>query len=884
MSQPTSESSRDQRLQSVLVSLLESFERGQAPDAKELLVQHREFAAELRDFFANRAQLDRLAAPLRQVAEAAQAEAAARRTLDHKEGTGAAPAPGQTIRYFGDYELLEEIARGGMGVVFKARQVSLNRIVALKMILKGELASEDDVKRFHAEAEAAANLDHPNIVPIYEVGEHEGHHYFSMKFVEGGSLSRKVAELQKDPQAAARIMVTVARAVHAAHQRGILHRDLKPANILLDAAGAPHVSDFGLARRVEGGGGLTQTGAVVGTPSYMPPEQAAGKKDLNASADIYSLGAILYELLTGRPPFRGETPIEILLQVMEREPARPRTVNPRVDRDLETICLKCLEKQPARRYESAAALADDLQRWLDKEPIHARPVAAWERTYRWMRRRPTTAGTLLLSLVLLIVMQALLLYSLTLYRSRDRERHQTTMARVEDLQHQGKWEEARGLLEQCPARWQDAGWDDLQKKTLLALTHKRMDEVNAAWETGRLEDVESLLDETPEELRGPSWKDFKQSMHAPIRIIPLDWKEYGVSGVVFNSDGSRLAVFDQLTGFGVRVFDPADGRLISKLKTGGVELNEFGGLSIRGVPGDKIKCVAFGPDGRWLATGNAEQNLVVVWDITEQKVVRSFPHTGPVHAITFSAADKRLASMSFTRSGAAGEWTLALAPTIRTWEFADWKELPSLLLTDRVLVHASGFRFRPDGQSFGLAGRWIKDDRNFGNMTFSYEGVRIWDLRNSGEQSIGPADLVHNANDTVLPLGLSADLSRVAISSLAADARVKVWNLSQDRVQAVVKWPNGAHAQLTWGAFSPDASRLAAGWRDGLPVLVFDTATGEQLLTLRNSRGREGREFGPANESLRGVTGVAWHPDGRRLAVATNREVRIFDVAALTEQ
>ncbi len=238
------------------------------------------------------------------------------------------------------------------------------------MILTGQLASSEDVARFHREAEAAANLDHPNIVPIYEVGEHEGQHYFSMKLVEGGSLAQGVAAgegrgaSKEDQKKAAELVATIARAVHHAHQRGILHRDLKPGNILIDAHGQPNVTDFGLARRVEGDPGHTRTGSIVGTPSYMPPEQARSEKVLTTGVDVYSLGAILYELLTGRPPFRADTPLDTVLQVLDCEPERPRKLNPRIDLDLETICLKCLEKDPAKRYGSAKALAEDLERWL----------------------------------------------------------------------------------------------------------------------------------------------------------------------------------------------------------------------------------------------------------------------------------------------------------------------------------------------------------------------------------------------------------------------------------------------------------------------------------------------------------------------------------------
>src|SRR5881227_1757745 len=298
----------------------------------------------------------------------------------------------EVLGELGDYELLGEVGRGGQGVVFCARQKSLNRTVALKVISLGQWASKAHVKRFRREAEAAASLDHPSIVPIYEVGERDGSCYFSMKFVEGGQLDEVSRRTPMSIRHAAELIAKVARTVHYAHEHGILHRDIKPGNILLDDKGEPHLTDFGLARLVEAESTITRTLEVLGTPSYMAPEQAAGNNtQLTSATDVYGLGAVFYQLLTGQPPFAGGTTYETIKLLLDTEPRQPRLLNPKIDRDLSTICLKCLEKHPERRYSSALALAEDLECWLKHEPIQARRTGLFARGKKWVQRNPSSA-------------------------------------------------------------------------------------------------------------------------------------------------------------------------------------------------------------------------------------------------------------------------------------------------------------------------------------------------------------------------------------------------------------------------------------------------------------------------------------------------------------
>jgi serine/threonine-protein kinase len=383
-----------------IAQYLRARESGRQIDPEAFIGQYPQFADGLREFFRDD---HRVARALQAYTPAAAADEAL--TLGDD---GATPDASPPQRTFGDFELLEEIGRGGMGIVYKARQISLGRTVAIKMILSGQFASPEEVRRFEVEARNAATLEHPNIVPVYEVGCVGAQHYFTMRFVEGGSLARQVDRFTRDPRAAAKLVATVARAVHHAHRHGILHRDLKPANILLDPDGQPQVTDFGLARRLEDDARLTMSGERVGSPRYMSPEQARGERAVTTAADVYGLGATLYELLTGRPPFTSHSMGEVLREVRETDPPRPRAVRPKIHRDLETICLKCVEKDPGRRYASAQALAEDLERWLRHEPIDARPAGAVLRLRRWTRRHPGVTSVIGILALALVVVTALM--------------------------------------------------------------------------------------------------------------------------------------------------------------------------------------------------------------------------------------------------------------------------------------------------------------------------------------------------------------------------------------------------------------------------------------------------------------------------------------------
>ncbi len=515
-----------------------------------------------------------------------------------------ASSVGTRVRYFGDYELLTEIARGGMGVVYRARQNKLNRIVALKMILAGQFASEEDVQRFYTEAAAAALLDHPGIVPVYEVGEHQGQHFFSMGFVEGTSLAARITSGPLPPREAAALLKLIAEAIAYAHSKGVIHRDLKPANVLLDLQGTPKVTDFGLAKNMESESGLTRTGSVMGTPSYMPPEQAGGANDqVGPRSDVYSLGAMLYCLLTGRPPFQAANPLDTLLQVMTTEPVPPRQLNPQVPKDLETICVKCLQKDPSRRYESATALAADLGRYHRGEPIHARSISRSERTWRWCKRNPVVASlTAAVALVLVLGTAISSYFALHAHRSSvqaDERTHEAleNLDRAEVMIYSqqiagaqsaitlGDATRARELLDAC--RWDLRGWEHDHLFTVLS--------------------------------DGPKTSTFGGSGAPPTcTTISAD-----VSTIAFGHEDGTIRIWSSSTGketctlshdSPVRAvaLSPDGKRLASSGDNGNIKLwNVDAGqahASIElGTPLPHI--VLFSPDGRWVVSGNAKGEL-----------------------------------------------------------------------------------------------------------------------------------------------------------------------------------------------------------------------------------------------------------------------------------
>jgi WD40 repeat protein/tRNA A-37 threonylcarbamoyl transferase component Bud32 len=865
------EPSREQQLESILHAYLQDVDAGRTPDRDELLRRHPELADDIRAFLDDQEQMDRFARSLHkaQASDAPAGDAPDGEATIGADGSPAAEPP--RIEYFGDYELLAEIARGGMGVVYKARQVSLNRIVAIKMILAGQLASPAEVQRFRAEAEAAANLDHPNIVPIYEIGEHEGRHYFSMKLVEGGNLSALVPAAGGFLKKAIGTLSTVARAVHFAHQRRILHRDLKPANILLDAKGVPMVSDFGLAKRVEGGSDVTRSGAIIGTPSYMAPEQARAEKGLSTAADVYSLGAILFELLTGRPPFKAATPFDTLMQVVEREPDRPSRVRAGIDRDLETICLKCLEKEPAKRYASAEAFAADLDRWLRGEPITARPAGRLEQLAKWARRKPAAAALAAVSGVGLVTLLAGGLYfNIQLQESNSQL--------VEQVKRAEKGEAAaleNARKETAERRRADGEADAAWANQYLADANLMAND----WEHGNYERVLKTLDiyrRPPPGRKDPrGWEWHFQDRLCRKELFTLVWNMSPLPGVrvgstgavAFSPDGTQLAAGGawnepNKTCRGVQVWDLASRKEIHTLPC----TDPAGPMS-----------VAFSPNGTRLA---AVGDNVFIWDLatgTKHKIVQPFGRAA--NCVAFSLDGTRVVAYDFDRK-------------IKQWEAATGAEIPTppdaTHLKGREMVpSANGTRrAATDGSSIikvwdATTGKELREFRHgsgggLDHLVFSPDGTRLaavagktlvtWDV-----DSGSVLQTFHTQTDRspLSCMAFSPDGARLA--SARVDGIVELW----DVVRGGPKLDTFLHSPLVMGlAFSPDGTRLASAGYDG-KVKVWSVGWDRSVRPLRGA----GAVFSP--DGLRLAQGGAWKQLTLR-DVATGGVLRSFEHSSVT--
>jgi WD40 repeat protein len=779
-----------------------------------------------------------------------------------------------------NYEILGELGRGGMGIVYKAQQANPKRLVALKMILSGQLASSAEVQRFHTEAEAAARLDHPNIVPIYEVGEHEGQPYFSMKLIEGGSLAdtvlRPLAASSDRARNGVRVLAQVARAVHHAHQRGILHRDLKPGNILLDGQGQPHVTDFGLAKRVEASVPHTRTGAIIGTPNYMAPEQARSEKVLTTAVDVYGLGSILYELLTGRPPFRAETPLDTILQVLEREPVPPRRVNSRVDRDLQTICLKCLEKEPQRRYGSAEALAEDLERWLEGEPIRARPAPGGERLLKWVKRRPAAAALLVVSSVAALALAGALVGVWYSGRLQD--------ALEETRVQRGEADEQRQEAERQKARAE--GQEDLVKR-LLYLSNMNLAE--RAWQAADLELLDRVLKETQPEpgqkdLRGFEWHHLRRLRHhSALRTLPhgnyvmsLDWSPDGSRLATATNDGT-VRVWDAEAGKEVLTRREASGvwsvrwspdgkRLVVCAGDKSVKVWDAGSgheiQTFRGHAEEKARVLSLSPDGKRLATAGMDM-AVMIWDAqTGRSTLTLKGHTSGVTSVDWSPDGKALASAGHDRA-------------VKIWDAETGRELRTL----NGGTNVQAVSWSPDGKR--LASSWDRTirvwDAGTGAETLTLKGhrqtvfglawspngkrlasvdgdgpLRIWDA-SSGQQ-----ELLLRSPGAGIRSSVSWRPDGKCLASTGGNLAVNIWDAEEDRQALVLRGHSGPVSGLSWAG---DGKRLATTSLDGT-LRVWDAETGRGLRTFKDA-----------------VNGVAWSPDGRRLASASyDQRVKVRDM------
>jgi WD40 repeat protein/serine/threonine protein kinase len=755
---------------------------------------------------------------------------------------GRSEVPTSPSRYFGDYELLSELGRGGMGVVYRARQLSLNRAVALKLIAPEQLASPKVLERFRAEAEVAAQLDHPHIVPIFETGTVDGCYYLSLKLIEGRSLAQRIADFQLPasgsrlhsrhsthsqsgarPLEIARLIVAVADAVHYAHQRGILHRDLKPANIIIDSAGLPHVTDFGLAKRVESNSSLTLSGEVLGTPAYMAPEQAAAKSgQMTTAADIYSLGAILYELLTGQPPFRRDSSIETLHAVVHDEPTSPRVLNRAVPRDLETTCLKCLEKEPARRYTSARALAEDLRRFVNGEPVQARPLSTPSKIWRWCRRKPALAA----SLVLLTLAVALGL---------------------------------SGVL------WQ---WHSAKQKAFDARQNLYAADIGAIQraldQDNRRQALDLLRRQIPKpgevDLRGFEWRYLWQQCQSE-EVFSLPGYDAPARSVAFSPDGRNLVTATLASS--------------STKGVAAVTIWDLASRKVRATLSDHTNAVcsvSYSPNGEFLAT--ACQTEVQIWDAKA------------AGARAFQKLRSLPGSRTVARFSPSGEYLLTASTNgLLLWNTSKWEVAGSLDLSNswKADIWDCRLDFSPDGTRFAVpteAGvkmysvpdlretaffqaqlpfirfaSFSPDGRTLATATAHDWTVRLWDVPGQKESRSlsGHSDMVSQA-------AFSPDGKKLVTCS--SDQTLRLWDVTSGKLVRIFR----GHAEEVYDvAFSPDGRLVASVGKDGSVKIWDASATADSDLALGAS-----------------ILPLGFDSQGEVVAyTVTNRSLTHFDPASL---
>ena len=696
------------------------------------------------------------------------------------------------LRSFGDYELLEEIARGGMGIIYKARQKSLDRTVAVKMLLFGEQSGKDLAQRFRAEAAAAASLQHPNIVAIHEVGASEGLPFFAMDFVEGQSLAKLNAEHEVRNaewlRRAARYVRIVAGAIHYAHEHGILHRDLKPSNVLIDESDQPRVTDFGLAKRLHHDSELTLSGQVLGSPNYMPPEQAAAKRGLvGRRSDVYSLGAILYHLLTGRPPFVGETITDTLQEVLNNEPASPRLLNPAVPRDLETLCLKCLEKEPARRYQTAQALAEDLDRFLRHEPIKARPVGSGEKLWRWCRRKPLVAslGAATLLLLLVVTIGA----PIAIYRineAREAERVQLGRAKEESLKaRQIAYASHMNLARQAVK--EDDFYQALQLLDRYRPPQTPLSTINSPLST---------------DLRGWEWRYLWRQCQGEELFI-LAQHPGGATAVGMLAD--KKTVFSAGRDKCVRLWDLESRRQIGLLPHA-----------------EEVVGAAASPNGRWLATASwkyGEHQPVLLWDLATEKAVPLIDEFWlRPGSITFSPDSKWLAFGTMLGG-------------VRLWDVNRLSEVPDLPETTSAVDILA---FSSDSSTVAL------NENDDG-------AILLWDIASHTESRL----IGHEGSVKAIAFLLDDQM----LASGSEDRTVKVWNIAQGQPEVQFTNPGGGFTSFAYSSVSRILAMGGEGVA-GRVIRLVDVETGNEKAELRGHlEDITGLAFTPDGKTLLSASG-----------------------------